>query len=306
MANIRSLLGKEFASTVSGLGNATPPIHDGKVFIFMDQHRSCRCECQGHNCIQRWCVPCGVTHMTFEVWGGGGGGGGACCCMMGVPGTTGAYARKTLTKENGDFDYNDCYSMCVGTATETSNSFRGNRGCKTYITGPGLSNFCAEGGWGGLTCCGILSNSNCLNVNCISFCSGSETDCLGYGPSAYGGDENIQGRAGWIRFHCQENCAVKVMIPYPAKLIDDQGGWYEGHYCTRCMCGTELNCNISMPWQNMGTLCQNHGMPGFGGASAITCSSTCTCGSVGSGGLIRITYCSCHMGDRDLAVHMCN
>ena len=101
MAGIRNLLGKEFKSSVSALGTTVEPIHDGKVWIYMDLHRSCCCQCANTNCICRWCVPCGVTKVTFEIWGGGGGGAGACCCMNGIPGTTGAYSRKTLTFRRG-------------------------------------------------------------------------------------------------------------------------------------------------------------------------------------------------------------
>jgi len=308
MAGIRNLLGKEFKSSVSALGTTVEPIHDGKVWIYMDMQRSCCCQCANTNCICRWCVPCGVTKVTFEIWGGGGGGAGACCCMSGIPGTTGAYSRKTLTYPDIEGGY--CYSMCVATATSNTNSFRGVRGCTTYITGPGLSNFCAEGGYGGCSCCGIWSTTANYSQDCITFASAggdpSAGDCLGYGPPAYGGDENIRGRSGWIRAQCQSNCAVKAMLPYPPRLIDHSGGWTTTHYCTCATCGEQNHCFFNHPWAG-DPWCYSSGIPGFGNASGITCSSSCVCGTPGSGGMIRITYCSCWMGvNENCSLHMCN
>ena len=308
MAGIRNLLGKEFKSSVSALGTTVEPIHDGKVWIYMDMQRSCCCQCANTNCICRWCVPCGVTKVTFEIWGGGGGGGGACCCMNGIPGTTGAYSRKTLTYPEVEGGF--CYSMCVGTATSNTNSFRGRRGCSTYITGCNLSNFCAEGGYGGCSCCGIWSTTSNYSQDCITFATAngdpSAGNCLGYGPPAYGGDENIRGRSGWIRAQCQSNCAVKAMLPYPPRLIDHSGGWSTTHYCTCVTCGEQNHCFFNHPWSG-DPWCYSSGIPGFGNASGITCSSSCVCGTPGSGGMIRITYCSCWMGvNADCSLHMCN
>ena len=302
MAGIRNLLGKEFKSSVGSLGTTAEPIHDGKVWIYMDMNRACCCQCANTNCICRWCVPCGVTKVTFEIWGGGGAGAGSCCCMNGIPGTSGAYSRKTLTYPEVEGGY--CYSMCVATATTRSSSFRGIRGCKTYITGPGLSNFCAEGGFGGCSCCGIWSTTGNYSQDKLDFYAAGQ--CLGYGPSAYGGDENIDGVAGWIRAQCTSNCAVKAMLPYPPRLIDHSGGVTTTHYCTCSTCGEKNHCFFNHPWSG-DPWCNHSGIPGFGNATAITCGSSCNCGSTGSGGMIRITYCSCWNGvNADCSLHMCN
>ena len=305
MAGIRNLLGREFTSTVGGLGTTTEPIHDGKVWVFMDMNRNCYCQCANTNCICRWCVPCGTTRATFEIWGGGGAGAGSCCCMSGIPGTTGAYSVKTLSYPDIEGGY--CYSMCVGTATCNTSSQRGCRGCKTYITGCNLTNFCADGGFGGCTCCGIWQTAGNYALDRIDFCSGSESDCLGYGPLAYGGDCNIQGRPGFIRSQCQgSSCAVKAMLPYPPRIIDHSGGWSTTHYCTNTTCGELNHCFINMPFSG-DPWCYSMGIPGFGNASAISCGSSCQCGTPGPGGMIRITYCSCWMGvNADCSLHMCN
>ena len=306
MSGIRNLLGKHFKSTVGGLGTTTEPIHDGKVLIYMSLCSSC-CSCDVANpqCICNWCMPCGTTRATFEIWGGGGAGAGACCCMMGIPGTTGAYSVKTLSYPAVQGGYT--YSMCVAPPTfQTGSTSRGRRGCKTYITGPGLSNFCAEGGYGGCTCCGILTNSNCRDKDRIDFYSNG--NCLGYGPPAYGGDCNIAGRPGFIRFHCSAPCAVKAMLPYPPRIIDHSGGWSTTHYCHNGGCAYENHCFINHPfaagaWNGQ----YMTGIPSFGNASAIACSSSCYCGNSGPGGMIRITYCSCWNGiNQSCSLYMCN
>ena len=83
MANLRGLLGKEFGSTIDDtaatFGSYTK-VRDGMVFNFMPYCNMGNCDnnYRGYY-IQHWCVPCGTTQITFELWGGGGSGGGACC-----------------------------------------------------------------------------------------------------------------------------------------------------------------------------------------------------------------------------------
>lgn len=86
MANLRELLGKETLTSVQS-GTSITGLNDGKTFIFHPYCNIGNCEQNYHDyCINYWCVPCGTTHMTFEIWGGGGSGAGACCCQQGHPG----------------------------------------------------------------------------------------------------------------------------------------------------------------------------------------------------------------------------
>lgn len=106
-----------------------------------------------------WCVPSGVTSVVIEIWGGGGGGGSAVmcqCCSIGGGGGGGGYSRKTLPVSAGS-----CYTICVGAGGFGGGNNRlscnvsaqicccGSAGGTTYITGAGLTQFCAEGGYGG-------------------------------------------------------------------------------------------------------------------------------------------------------------
>jgi hypothetical protein len=121
-----------------------------------------------------WTVPSGVSEITFHIWGSGGDGAASHCCMQGIPAGAGAYAKKKITS---GFSAGDRYVMCLGdfcnrsctssaagcccppgTAsigwdpTGISQFFiPGCRGQTTYVTGPGLTNFCAEGGNPGIS-----------------------------------------------------------------------------------------------------------------------------------------------------------
>ena len=92
------------------------------------------------------------TDVIFEIWGGGGGGAVSCCCShRRHPGGAGAYAYKRLT---GNEVVAGCkYQICIAASSCRTTSKSGRRGCKTYITGHNLSNFCAEGGHGGCSFC---------------------------------------------------------------------------------------------------------------------------------------------------------
>lgn len=134
-----------------------------------------------------WVVPPGVSSVVVEIWGGGGGGGSAvvdCCNSIGGGGGGGAYARKTLSVAAGS-----CYTICVGGGGmgggQNNSSMRtiacccGFKGGTTYITGTGLTNFCAEGGYGG--------ESRLYNVAGIS---------PNGGWPGTGGDLNVRGSDG--------------------------------------------------------------------------------------------------------------
>ena len=92
-----------------------------------------------------WTVPSGVTCARFQVWGAGTSSGMACCCSYGVPGSTGAYASVIIPVTAGN-----SYTLCAGCAycCYPSHSGGSQDGCQSYVTGSGLSNFCAQGGQG--------------------------------------------------------------------------------------------------------------------------------------------------------------
>jgi hypothetical protein len=91
-----------------------------------------------------WCVPDGVSTVTFEIWSGGGGGPGSTCCnycMFTIGGAGGNYASKTIATNPG------CqYSVCAGGSWPCGKAHTcgAGMGCKSYVNGHNLSNFCAD------------------------------------------------------------------------------------------------------------------------------------------------------------------
>lgn len=148
--------------------------YTGAKKIFLTPHTQAVCNV--------WTVPDGVSCLTFEIWGAGGSGSPSCCCTCwgGFPGDGGAYSMKTLAVTPGtQFTYVVGCGGC-GNACWFNGNACGCCGSTTYITGTGLSNFCATGGQGGQWC--NASPTNCAKHLC--------------GALAYGGDLNLQGFPG--------------------------------------------------------------------------------------------------------------
>jgi hypothetical protein len=127
-----------------------------------------------------WKPPAGTTFIKFEIWGGGGGGPGTCCCMWGSPGGSGAYAYKCICT---GFDLGGCtYEICVASASCCSPTNAGFRGCKSFVVGYGLQNFCAEGGYGGASFCANCMGAGWENYCVINYCcSCNESMAMPYG-----------------------------------------------------------------------------------------------------------------------------
>jgi len=119
-----------------------------------------------------WQAPEGTKFIKFEIWGGGGSTGGYKCCSSGIAGGSGAYAYKILCcREFGDlsgkkWEINvsppSCSNSGWGDGADIGNF--GWAGCKSFITGYGLCNFCAEGG--------VRGYSHCFNDDGWFLCSG--------------------------------------------------------------------------------------------------------------------------------------
>lgn len=110
-----------------------------------------------YNCwnqCHHWKAPQGTKFIRFDIWGAGGSGAATCCCSWGYPAASGAWTYKILCcREYGDLS--GCpYEMQVhGPGCTPPGQPEPYSGCKTFIRGYGLCNFCAEGGFGGFSCC---------------------------------------------------------------------------------------------------------------------------------------------------------
>lgn len=110
----------------------------GSLCVY-DQSGYFRC---GASCT--WTVPAGATKAKFEIWGAGSGSGAGRCCGGYPPAATGAYGTIIIPVTAG------CqYTLCAGCAHSTQSYCVyccDLSGCKSFVTGYGLTNFCAEGG----------------------------------------------------------------------------------------------------------------------------------------------------------------
>ena len=217
----------------------------------------------------QWTVPAGVSSVVIEIWGGGGGGaapGGMCtCCNHGQGGGGGAYSRKTLAVSAGD-----TYTICVGGGgaggipSSSSVCCCGLKGGTTYVTGNGLSGFCAEGGYGGESRC-YPSGTSVLSPN-------------GGWPGS-GGDLNVRGGDG--------------MVWYRTNIC----GWTQGGHSPFGGRQRFLGYNYCAQYTDdqgdmaNNSVCGNSGhFPGGGGTGGwhSCCCGICSCGGPGAPGLVRI------------------
>lgn len=255
---------------------------------------------------QGFCVYPGVTELTFEIWGGGGGGAGACNCQQGNPGGAGAYSRKTLY--GCDFPGGTlggyCYLVCIARTTGCSACCEGNRGCKTFVTGCGLTNFCADGGLPGKTCCCAFVEEAVAGVGTApkfgAQCYGRNWGCHTFSPTgfqwcdcacAYGGDLMIGGKLGWFRVSCAcgDTCLTRLGIAQPGGFRDQCTRYFItnnfGNACANC-----YNWTKNGEWPGLPNTCSGGGMPGQGGPSATACAGSCCYGLPGHSGLVKVTY----------------
>jgi len=108
-----------------------------------------------------WTVPAGATKVRFELWGAGSGSGAPNCCGHYPWGPNGAYASVIIDATVG------CqYTLCAGCASATQQCCRSCNdvsGCKSFVTGHRLTNFCAEGGCGQY--CTVMQYANPTSPN---------------------------------------------------------------------------------------------------------------------------------------------
>lgn len=222
-----------------------------------------------------WTVPAGVESVSFEIWGGGGGGGGGVmvcdCCARTQAGGGGGYSMKELAVTPGA-QYTVCAgnggfpSSCTDYGAEIAYCSNGTTGGTSFVTGTGLSNFCATGGAGGC---------NNFTITCYGHCG-----CNGAnGGQGYGGTINGTGTAGIKGMAGGSNACDSYSIGGTAAGPGGGvGGWNNGTYPS-------------------GNACANprmHGrVPGGGGAGS-GCGNNCVCCNQGSGrgapGFVKITW----------------
>ena len=311
MSNLRSLLGTQSTELVGiysgGIGSLRP---GQSTWIMMHMCGVCDAADASYTCMgseyQCWRVPgsptgTGTTVVTFEIWGSGGSGAGACCCMIGVPGGAGAYARKTVT----GIASGTAYNICIGGIACRTPADTGNRGCKSFITGTGLSNFCADGGHPGCSYCHLIWGHG---SEWIVAMGGAASGCC---QALYGGCFGIPGFGGACVGCCALYCGAdfgafglpsamtitqwtqcremnRHHYAYSGGLVNEQGGYVSVAQCENVGCAYWQTCG-AMSAVGFGGGDRQGYVPGFPGGSASVCNGPCCCGTSGRPGAARIT-----------------
>lgn len=305
MTTLRSLLPTYSDYTTPDLTNRTQMMNrlkTGQELVFAGacypfESSYCR------NIMCCWVVPAGVTRLTFEIWGSGGSGAGSCCCSIGIPGGAGAYARKQVKATVPGGLAGCVYTLVPAYATCCSPTQGcGFRGCTSYVTGYGLTNFCAEGGIPGLGMCAPNWSNGSGNTFCTYFTNncnkGWAWNCGTYAAwcSCYfGADYGIPGCTGALYTDCcnPNFCQFKTIRPLPGNLPATAMTGGGQSYITNRFCNSDCSAGS---WDG----CRSGfgiiggsgvGTPGAGGLGAATCNgNTCVCGGPGGSGMVRITY----------------
>jgi hypothetical protein len=245
----------------------------------------------GKGCFCPWRLDAS-EYVTMEVWGGGGGGAGSsdCGCNFGWPGGSGAYAKKTFTEAEIASASGTCYCMCVAPSSCCSpNMSCGYKGCRSYIVGSGLSNFCADGGEPGCT------------QFCMTGCGGNWTgmcphpcfsNCACYYDCTDATVTGVPGRHGYVYtdFHCNSNwCYYSTIFPGPPMDGNNDTIYYKVRFCGNVEPSHDV-CKANGIFQNGfrgGSVSKSVGV---GGNSTRVCGDGCCCGWGGGPGLIRINW----------------
>jgi hypothetical protein len=287
MASLRSLLEKFNTQTIvseAAINSApisSPKRQPGCQLIFVQECQNGPNSGVNQLCMFDWCVPSGTTTVTFEIWGSGGGGAGARCCQQGVAGGAGAYAIKTIENATPG----DRYNLFLGTIPDSITTCLGRRGCTTFITGPGLDNFCAQGGLQGGVQCFLYWGTACCSATLGNiYIVHSETTCACY----FGADDGAPGMPSYLWTNCSSSgCFWKNAMAYPGGLVNQKGGHSlvrnQGNACIN----EWMKCVPSIGY-SVGT--EYNYIPGLGSPSATSCGGGCCLNTLAGPGMIRITY----------------
>jgi hypothetical protein len=241
-------------------------------WIYADRGLQCQmCSAAGSCCAQScgrcclWTVPTNVSKLIFEIWSGGGGGAGQTCCnccSFSGGGAGGNYAVRSISTTPG------CqYTVCAGGSwpCNKSHTCSAGMGCRSYVNGHNLSNFCVTGGCGGWMCNGDAWGTydrsyGCANCNICGI---------------FGADFGMMGDTGMRFGNGYHHCRRRGQWTGAAPIIGKRS--FQSASETWCVCGCYTN------W------------PAGGGASGENsyydnAHKCCAGGAQGGSGVVRITF----------------
>jgi hypothetical protein len=294
------LLRRPFEGFSSGYWSLIPSLTGASTgFKVCDTNAQFNC---GATCT--WTVPSGVTRARFQLWGAGGGANKAPCCCGDAPfGSTGAYASVIIpvTAGNSYVICSGCAFCCFGSTTSGANRIPG---CPSWVTGPGLCNFCANGGQGSLgnwmaaygkstpcylatNCCtgqSICNNGgdtchtgSCSSGGIIPYTPGASyfgTTTSATTPSIVYGIRGMWPLMCWTTSNYGYQCHPPI---YGFETVSRCNPSYSSGNC--CGCNCRASCNILQ-------------VPGAGGFySHAMGGGTGLCGDMGRMGMVCVTFC---------------
>jgi len=258
-----------------------------------------------------WTVPGGVSIAQFQIWGAGSGTAPGSCCSGSPPGDTGAYAIAIIPVTPG-CQYtlcSGCARCCCSYCTVSADSLGG---CDSFVSGFGLTNFCAQGGSNGHTYCTMVDlhgNDGCCRYNALGqrsagpcICSGSVWYCFSNSCATCGlisirasartyyGSATSGYVTGLPSFHAG-GCLTSDHYGYfcHSPVISETHGVFTGSNC----CATFSSGTCCGGW-NCSAANTESGRRHPGGGGAMTHmmgGHTEHYGDSGRMGMVRVTYC---------------
>lgn len=237
-----------------------------------------------------WTVPAGVTAIQFQLWGGGGGSTSGICCSVSNFGASGSYAVIQIAAVPG------CtYTLCSGAGGTYGycNSTPGTAGSASYVTGYGLTSFCADGG---------LDSLN--SASCQAACNG-ETACCRWTTSALPSGGSCICTDGSLNSSsaCCSGMVEKVYLSptyHGTTSIPLQGSFFNTAYGIPSMAGCGCTCGLCYYFMSPPVVSATHTF-GCSWCFSFTLGQTCAVNMATS-----TTYCNYFYNSNCLCSCGCN
>lgn len=257
----------------------------------------------GANCT--WTVPSGTTKVQFQIWAPGANSHGARCCGGAPFGAVGSYATVIIDAVEG------CqYTLCAGCAVCCYPSYAGSVSCggNSYVTGFGLTGFCAESANPRISCamC-LLHGSSCCRWQAEGRTNSGPCICNTGRWYCFDNSCATCGEIPWIvnpdrTYYGEATTGTVFGLPsyFSSKTCLDTGSnGYHIHPPQISPCHTEQSNSCSCQGKSSGTCggcccsaCDNCRLfPGAGGTAVFVESGAYRDGDAGRAGMVRVTWC---------------
>ena len=297
-------MAKPLTNFVKSLGQVVGGGSSNLIEFTMDNSLMAANGCNYARDFKTWCVPPGISSAKIQLWGAGGQAGGwnGAQCAISPPASSGAFAEKIITVTPGE-----CYQIHIGRANCSTNC--GNPqdmyaadgtpswNFSTWVVGTGLTNFCAEGGKHACTITGTAACANALfpDSNTIVWNDSENAPQAKY----YGADKGVEGVNGYMKWDkgpiTDALCNVRWYVPFPACLVNKQGGHVVVsaccYYANRQWYGSRIAAQLFVPnYPDTTNPPASLTLPGIGASGMANCNSCNPSAPTNQFGKVRIIY----------------